>query len=159
MSMLTRRYDADHINLGFSGVARGEAAIRDCVASLPMSAFIFDYDYNAPTPEYLLQTHKPFYEAVRKTHPDIPILMMGHPEFYSNEMVVKRNAVVKETFDCAVASGDKNVYYIHSSELFRLCEDGGTVDGVHPTDFGFRSMASAMAKILDKIFEVKSEQF
>lgn len=158
-AMLSRRYDADFTNLGFSGVARGEAAIRNYIASLPMSAFIFDYDYNAPTPEYLKETHKPFYEAVRKTHPDIPILMMGHPEFHSNDMVVKRNAVVKETYDYALLNGDKNVYYIHSRELFALCEDGGTVDGVHPTDFGFRSMAEAMAKILDKLFEVKSEQF
>ncbi len=158
-AMLSRRYDADFINLGFSGVARGEAAIRDYIASLPMSAFIFDYDYNAPTPEHLKETHKPFYEAVRKARPDAPILMMGHPEFYSNEMLVKRNAVVKETFDYAVANGDKNVYYIHSNELFELCEDGGTVDGVHPTDFGFRSMAKAMAKIFDKIFQVKSDQF
>ena len=158
-AMLSRRYDADHINLGFSGVARGEAAIRDYIASLPMSAFIFDYDYNAPTPEHLEETHKPFYEAVRKARPDIPILMMGHPEFYSNEMVVKRNAVVKETYDSAKENGDKNVYYIHSRELFELCEEGGTVDNVHPTDFGFRSMAEAMAKILDKLFEIKSNQF
>ena len=50
-----------------------------------------------------------------------------------------------------VASGDKNVYYIDGKELTALCKDNGTVDGTHPTDFGFFSMATAIMKVLETI--------
>ena len=36
-SVISRRYDADFINLGFSGSAKGEEAMRNYIASLPMS--------------------------------------------------------------------------------------------------------------------------
>jgi len=155
-AIISRRYDADFINLGFSGSAKGEDAMREYVSSLPMSAFILDYDYNAPTEEHLKETHLPFYRAVREAHPDIPIIMMARPEFYSAPKMEARNEIVRETYEYAKKSGDKNVYFISSSELMALCRDNGTVDGCHPTDLGFFSMASAMTKVLDKLFKVKA---
>lgn len=151
-AVISRRYDADYINLGFSGSAKGEDAIRDYIASLPMSAFLFDYDYNAPTPDHLRATHKPIYEAVRAAHPDIPIIMMPRPVFFSSRGIEIRNEIVKATYDFAKENGDNNVYFISSSELMALAEDNGTVDGSHPTDLGFKSMADAMIKVLDKLF-------
>jgi len=158
-AIISRRYDADFINLGFSGSAKGEDAMREYIASLPMSCFLFDYDHNAPTPDHLRETHKPIYEAVRAKNPDIPIIMMPRPEFFSSRGIEIRNEIVKATYDYAKANGDDNVYFISSSELMAICEDNGTVDGSHPTDFGFYSMAKAMIEKLDKLFEVKSEQY
>ena len=156
-AVISRRYDADFINLGFSGNAKGEVAMKDYIASLPMSAFLYDYDFNAPSADHLRETHKPIYEAVRQANPDIPIIMMARPYFFSEEQNERdlRNRIIKDTYNYAVENGDKNVYFISSRELFELCEDNGTVDGCHPTDFGFYSMAQAMIKILDKLFEVK----
>ena len=156
-AVISRRYDADFINLGFSGSAKGEEAMKNYIASLPMSCFLFDYDHNAPNPDHLRATHKPIYEAVRKTHPDIPIIMMPRPEFFSSRGIEIRNEIVKATYDYAKSVGDENVYFIPSRELMALCEDNGTVDGSHPTDFGFFSMASAMIKVLDKLFEIKGK--
>ena len=156
-AVISRRYDADFINLGFSGNAKGEVAMKDYIATLPMSAFLYDYDFNAPSADHLRETHKPIYEAVRQANPDIPIIMMARPYFFSEEQNERdlRNRIIKDTYNYAVENGDKNVYFISSRELFELCEDNGTVDGCHPTDFGFYSMAQAMIKILDKLFEVK----
>jgi len=31
-----------------------------------------------------------------------------------------------------------------------LCGDEGTVDGIHPTDFGFASMAKAVGDVIER---------
>ncbi|MBR6561832.1 MAG: hypothetical protein IKK78_02365, partial [Oscillospiraceae bacterium] len=41
--IVCRRLDAAHINLGFSGNAKGEAAMARYIAGLEMSAFVMDY--------------------------------------------------------------------------------------------------------------------
>lgn len=151
-AVISRRYDADYINLGFSGNGKGEAAIREYIASIKMSAFILDYDFNAPTNEHLLATHKPLYEAVRATNPDIPILMLARPTFARNAGIARRNEIIEDTYKYAQQNGDSNVYFIPSHKLVELCEDDGTVDGTHPTDLGFRSMANAISNILDGLF-------
>ncbi len=152
-AIVSRRYDSDFVNLGFSGCAKGEPAMKDYLGTLEMSAFILDYDYNAPTPQHLEETHKPIYEAVRKKNPDIPILMLARPQYFDTARgVAWRNEIVKKTYDFAVENGDKNVYFISSHELCEYCEDNGTVDGCHPNDLGFRAMADAIIKCLDNHF-------
>ncbi len=152
---ISRRYDADYLNLGFSGNAKGEAAIREYIKDLDMSAFILDYDYNAPTEEDLKKTHRPMYEAVREAHPDIPIIIMPRPVRYPTAAAQCRTKIVKSTYDYAIENGDKNVYCISSEELMMLADDNGTVDGVHPNDLGFFSIADALTKLMDKLFSVK----
>ena len=58
---------------------------------------------------------------------------------------------IETTYKNAISAGDKNVYFIDGQALTELCEDSGTVDGIHPTDFGFASMAKAVSKVLAKI--------
>ena len=45
----------------------------------------------------------------------------------------------------------KNVYLISGKELTKLCKDSGTVDGCHPTDFGFASVAEALSVVIERI--------
>jgi hypothetical protein len=45
-------------------------------------------------------------------------------------------------------AGDKNVYFVSGKELMALCGDEGTVDGTHPTDLGFYSMAKCLEPLL-----------
>ncbi len=152
-AIISRRYDADYVNLGFSGSAKGEPAIREYIAGLSMSAFILDYDFNAPTNEDLAATHYPLYRAVRDAHPNIPIIMATRPAFFMNRPLELRNGIVRETYERARAAGDERVWFISSRELMLLCEDNGTVDGCHPNDLGFRSMAEAFIKPLDLSFK------
>ena len=57
VSVLSRRFDTDILNLGFSGSAKGEQTMMDYLAGLDMSVFVYDYDHNAPTVEHLAATH------------------------------------------------------------------------------------------------------
>lgn len=56
-NMISRQTHIDYINLGFAGNGKVEDSIVECMAGLSMSAFISDYDHNAPTCEHLAATH------------------------------------------------------------------------------------------------------
>ncbi|MBE6942277.1 MAG: hypothetical protein E7455_08355 [Ruminococcaceae bacterium] len=150
-SILTRQFSCDHINLGFSGSAMGEKEIADYISTLDMSVFVLDYDCNSPTPEHLQETHEPMYRKVREAYPDLPIVILSRPFYYLTKENQMRLEIIRTTYRNAVESGDKNVYLIEGSTLLELAGNDGSVDGIHPTDFGFASMAKAIAQVLKQI--------
>lgn len=151
---ISRKFDCNYINLGFSGNARGEQVMADYIAGLDMSAFVLDYDHNAPTAEHLEETHESFFKTVRKANPDLPIIMVTRPKKFLSDDEEKRHAIVKKTYDNAVADGDKNVYFVSGKEFFEVSEfDDATVDGCHPTDLGFFLMAKKLSSVLENILK------
>ncbi len=146
-AIASRRLDFDYINLGFSGNAKGEQVMADYIASLPMSVFVCDYDHNAPTVSHLAATHENLYRTVRKVYPDIPVVFMARPLFYLNEDAQKRLEVIKETYEKAKAAGER-VCLLDGPTLMAMAGDDGLVDGAHPNDLGFASMAKAVGDAL-----------
>ena len=117
-----------------------------------MSAFVYDYDFNAPSQEHLEATHEKLFKTVREKQPELPVIIMSRPRFYLNEHVEKMREIIRKTYINAVNSGDKNVCFIDGSTLMNeRIRDNGTVDGTHPTDLGFFSMAEQIAPILKKV--------
>lgn len=158
-AIISRKLDCDHLNLGFSGSAKGEKAIVDYMADLKdMSAFVCDYDHNAPTPEHLEKTHLPLYKAIRAKNPTLPIIFVTRPNVdprveSPEEMlnVNARRAIVRATYDYARAQGDERVAYIDGMTLFDgPMRDSCTVDGCHPNDVGFMRMADVIGAELAK---------
>ena len=147
---LTRELDCDHWNLGFSGSAKAEDTIIDWIKQLDMSAFLYDYDYNAPSVEHLQATHEKMFLAVREAQPKLPIIIMSRPKYYLDDDDKKRLEIIRTTYENAIAAGDKNVYFLDGPTLMADIKDNGTVDNCHPTDAGFASMARAIAPILGK---------
>ncbi len=151
-SILSREFDFDYINLGFSGNAKGEDEMIDYIAGLDMSMFVMDYDHNAPSVEDLDKTHEKMFLAIRKAHPDMPIIIMPRPKYYLNPDDERRREIVEKTYRNAKARGDEHVYYISGRKLMEIVKDNGTVDNCHPTDSGFFSMACAIAEVMRGIF-------
>jgi len=148
-AIISRRFSCDYINLGFSGNARGEQAMADYLKTLDMSVYVCDYA-QALSPEHLAETHEPMFLAIREAHPDLPIILMTRPQFYQDKNETKRWSVIETTYKNALAAGDKNVYFLNGTALMALCGNEGTVDGSHPTDFGFASMAAALGDLIEK---------
>ena len=151
-AIVSRRFDTDFINLGFSGCGCGEQQIADYIASLDMKMFVFDYDHNAPNAEHLQKTHEKFFKTVRAANPDLPIIMMSAvtlPRFSDNR--AKRREIIYNTYKNAKDSGDKNVYFLDGSKEFAPYEDFGTVEGCHPNDLGFAVMAKSLINLIEKI--------
>ena len=149
---VSRKFNVDYINLGFAGNALAEDEIVDYIKGLDMELFVYDYDHNSPTPEFLESTHEKMFLAIRAEHPDLPIIMMSRPLHRLNRTNSdnRRIEIIKSTYENARARGDNNVYFLDGDDLTALCGNEGTVDNCHPTDFGFASMADALIKLIEK---------
>lgn len=154
-ALLSRWLDADFINLGFSGNDKGEEALAHHIASLDMSVFVYGYGHNTPSIEHYEKTYYPFYEIIRKKHPDLPIIMLSPPicPQLKNKQQIERytkiNEIVINSFEKAKKNGD-DVYFIDGFKLLENPES--TVDTTHPTDLGFFEMATKIYPVLQEIF-------
>ena len=150
-SMISRRIDCDYINLGFSGSAKAEDEMAAYIKTLDMSVFVYDYDHNAPSAEHLRQTHEKMFKVIRNANPQLPIIMMSRPTCHPSEDELNRLEIIKSTYRNAVSQGDKNVYFLDGRRLMAQAGPDGTVDGCHPNDLGFASMAAALGDLIEKI--------
>ena len=159
-AIISRELNLDFRDIGFSGMAKGEPAIAEWMATLPMSVFVCDYDHNAPTVEHLEATHYALYETIRKKNPDVPYIMVTRPDYWTlpteQEHILKRRDVIMTSYLKARGAGDKNVYFIdgmsfnvapHQYEM--------SVDGVHPNDAGFVRMADSIGTVIRHALENK----
>ena len=137
--------------MGFAGNAKGEEEIANYIKNLDMSVFVYDYDHNAPSLEHLEQTHENMFKIIRNANPTLPIVIMPRPAKYLWSSEKARFEVIKRTYDNAKALGDENVYLIDGQALMEIADTDGTVDGCHPNDLGFYSMAKALGDVLEKI--------
>ena len=155
-NIISRKLDMDIVNLGFSGNAKAELPIMNYLASLDMCLFVYDYDHNAPNPEYLRETHKRGFDIIRAAYPDIPIILITRPNAATNpSKVEERKKVVIDTYRAALDAGDKNVYYIDGESFFLGVdgEDDFVIDGVHPNDMGYYLMAEGIGNTILQAIE------
>ena len=159
-NMVCRMLDADCRNLGYSEGARAEDATIEYIAGQDMCAFVMEYDNEAPLAQ-LEKTHYKLYEAVRAKNPDIPIVMLSKPMFtteFDNEPLYedeKRLALIKDSYNKAVESGDKKVYFINGYEdllPIRDMADVYTGDFSRPNDTGMYFIGLAVYKKLTEAF-------
>lgn len=149
-AQITRALNAELINFGFGGGARGEKEIAEAIASLDLSCFIMDYDCNAPTPEFLWETHYPFFEVIRKARPDLPIIIVSAPFYWKHpEFNEDRKKAIEATYLKALEAGDTNMAFIDGGKMFpyEIWADC-TTDCLHPNDLGFMYMRNAIEPVV-----------
>ena len=153
-SMLCREVDAEQINLGFSGSAREEFPLAEAIADLELSVFVMDYDHNTPNPEHLRKTHEPFFRIIREKQPELPIILMSKCDIwdYKNRKDdEERRSIIRDTYEHALAAGDRNVYFIDGETLFGTTRRSWcTVDTCHPNDLGFFRMFERTLPVLEE---------
>ncbi len=148
-ALLSRWLDSDFINLGFAGNALGESKIAEYIANLPMSLFVYDYDFNTPNAEHLAKTHDAMYQIIREKNPNLPILILSRPVQHTPDD--PRFAVIYQTYQKAKANGEP-VYFISGQQIVNQIDpEIFTVDGVHPTDFGFYCMAKEIKTVIEPL--------
>jgi hypothetical protein len=155
-AILSRRLDTDFINLGFRGNATAEEAMMKYIASLPMSAFVYDYDYNAPSIEHLEATHYAGYEIFREKQPKTPVIFASSVDYYEGDVASneKRRNIIKESYYRALAAGDRNVYFIDGAKIYPSDKrDECSADCCHPNDMGYSFMADAFGEIIKPLIE------
>lgn len=159
-NIISRRFNIDHLNLGFSGNGKGEDAIIEYMSTLDPLIFVSDYDYNSPNVDHLAPTHKKLYQVFREKNPDTPYIMVSKPNFierhntWSFTSSAPRRSVIFENYMDGIRNGDKNLYFIDGESLFMeemYDPNDCTVDGCHPNDLGFYLMAKRFGNTIQQI--------
>ncbi len=154
-AIIARTLSCNFSNLGFAGCAKGEPEMAEYIAGLDMSAFVYDYDHNADSPEHLKETHETMFQTIRRAHPDLPILMLSMIYGQRNDDIEERLQVIKQTYQNAIDSGDKYVWFIDGRDLFtEELRNDAMADLCHPNDSGFLMMADAIGKVLQKMLSI-----
>ena len=153
---ISKWLNVDYINIGLAGRCKGEQVLVDYLSNIKCSMFVLDYDHNAPSVEHLKDTHYNVYESFRKVQPDTPILIISKPDYNWYPIKCKskeRLSIIKNTYDRAIANGDKNVYFLDGRKLLKNLYDDCTIEGCHPNDLGFYFMAKSILKEIKKILK------
>jgi hypothetical protein len=157
-AILGRRFNRPHINLGFSGNAWSEPEIADLLAELDPAVFILDPLPNMKEPG-IADRFKNLIQTLHRVHRSTPIVIVEsifHQAAWltSGAEFRTKNATLEKVCDALENEIVEKLYYVTGEHL--LGDDGeATVDGVHPTDVGFRCLAAAMQPALEKILVEK----
>jgi len=156
-NILSRRWNMEFVNLGFSGSGKGEPEVMELVASVSDPAlFILDYVVNAGLAGFRA-TLPGAIDIIRRRHPDVPIALLTPMHLCRELWDAQRAADFQEI--CAVmrgeaerrrAAGDARVHYIDGTVDTPDWHEF-MVDGVHLTDLGFYRQAELIAPQLEKL--------
>ncbi len=158
-NILSRRLDADFVNLGFSGSGLGEPALAHLINEIEGKALVV-LDYEANANESIRETLGPFVDILREEDSALPVLViskipyaaeLNHPAVYQ---VARDRAQFQRRFvEQRRAAGDANIHFLDGETLLGERPDEGTVDGVHPTALGFMNMANGIEPAIRSILK------
>ena len=155
-NILARRLNREVINLGFSGNGQLDLEIADVIAAVPDPGLIVLDCVPNVNVEQIDTLLVPFFEIIRKAHPDVPVLFVEDPHFphlkfdkEAHRQVYTLNALWKKHFDRLAAKYD-NLHYLPADHI--IGTDGeATVDGLHFTDLGFTRYANLLEPLIRRI--------
>lgn len=151
-AVVSRRFDAPHVNLGFSGNGRMEMEMADMLLEIDASAYVLDCIWNMNWKQ-VEERFEPFLRKLKAARPEVPILTleMCVVENKPNRIsLYVRNVVEKLKKEDPVKWA--NLRHIRAERLF--FDDGeGTVDRCHPNDWGMMKMSLEMIKEFEAFVE------
>lgn len=154
--ILSRMLGTECLNYGFSGNGKGHIEIAEALSEIKkVKMFVLDYEANA-TFDRLKATLDNFVKCLREKYPTVPIVIiskiMMYLEFHDDDYVKNEKKIRSYQKNYVKNSNDENLYYIDGAKVLgknNISEK--TVDGCHPTDYGFISMAEYLYPIIKKI--------
>lgn len=158
-NILSRSLEKECLNFGFSGNAFGEEIVARRLAEVENpGGYILDYETNALDKGTLESSLPEFIGILRRTHPETPILVVSgtkqSSDFWDSDFCGRRERAKqfeKNLVNRLRRKGDGKVWFLDFGELFGPSYPEYTVDGIHPSDEGFRRMADRAEKKLRHI--------
>ena len=156
VAKLSLRAGIDFINLGFSGNARMENSMADCLADIKADAYILDCVPNA-TAQQISERTAYLVETIRNKHPEAPIIVMQSIAMDIGNFNLKiksdlriKDETIRNEVEKLCKRGVKKLYFIEGKDLIGKDHEG-TGDGIHPNDLGFERMAAYLEPKLMEI--------
>ncbi|RKP58293.1 hypothetical protein D7Z26_02000 [Cohnella endophytica] len=158
-NILSRRFDREFINLGFSGNGQGDPEIATFMSEIDdPGCIVIDYDANNPNIDNLIRTMPEFLRILRSRHAEVPILVLSRiPYGYEHVLTssrqdrIARRDYQRELVEELRSRGDRFIEFYDGAVLTGDLWNECTVDGVHPTDLGFMRIADRLTPILKSI--------
>lgn len=158
-SQTARALDCPLVNLGFAGNGLLEPELIGEIAKIDARVYVLDCLPNLVflPKEEVKALVAAAVRQLREKRPGTPILLSDHPGFPHKGLVdslLRHETKVREAVEeaCAELVRDKipRLYFL-SQQQIGLPADG-TVEGLHPTDYGMAAYAAAYEKALRRIF-------
>lgn len=156
---LSRLLGMDYVNLGFSGLGKGEVAVAEAMGGLDAAAYVLDYGQNHESAKTLAAAYGKFLDTLlAMRRPGTPILLTtpipytgeGWVQDFRAEQEAKRD-VVRRAIRERVQAGIESLYLLEGTDLLDVAGGEGQMDGAHPNDIGFHAMCRAMAPVLEEM--------
>lgn len=159
-NILSRWLGIEFINLGFSGSGKGEPELAHLITMISgVRCIILDYQANTNYQRYST-TLPEFVKILRGKFINTPILIVSRPaasmwvfDKKTKNIWIKGYKFQQKFVNKLNKQGDCLIYSYNGNVLFNEMWQESTVDGTHPTDLGFLTMAKALFPILKNILK------
>ncbi len=148
VNIVGRKLDIPIVNLGFSGGGAMEEEMCDYLARIDASCYVLDCMWNMGMTNWKArrgrnvdENYEPFIRRLRAKRPNVPIVMAERCDVYCAGPN-PQDRFIRTLYDKLKAKGWKNLYYLSKEKMYSG-DFEGTVDGIHPSDYGMMSMAEA----------------
>ncbi len=156
-NILSRKLDAQFVNLGFSGNGLGEPELARLINQISGTSFII-LDYEANARKTITNTLGLFVGILRERHPEIPILIMSKIRYAREtdgssayQLLMSNRDFEENMVSKRKAAGDDNIYFLDGSDILGADYFECTVDGTHPSDLGSQRIADALLPAIKEI--------
>lgn len=151
-AFVSRRFDAPHVNLGFSGNGRMEIEMADMLLEIDASAYVLDCLWNMNYRQ-VEERFEPFLRKLKAAKPDVPLLTLemcavGNKPNKASRFIRGVVGKLKKEDPAKWA----NLRHIQAERLF-FDDSEGTVDRCHPNDWGMMKMSIEMIREIEAFIE------
>lgn len=143
------------LSLGCSGNCKMQSYFADVLCAADVDAFVFD-SFSNPTWQQINERLFPFIEKIQAAHPGTPLIFqrtIRREELNYNTAKVRQEnkkwAAADSMMKIAVKKYD-DVYYVTTTSA-ELKSHETSVDGVHPTNYGYTLWMESISKPVRKI--------
>ena len=138
--------DVPVVNLGFSGNGNMGGDIGDYLAKIEASCYVIDTLWNMNS-EMVTQRYEGFVAALRAKRPDVPIILVGQCNVFNRKPDPKDEVVKRIALKFGLPFVPAVDLYPDDSE--------GTIDGVHPNDYGMTRIAHGIGSAVREALKLK----
>ncbi len=155
-AQLNRHLGFEFPNLGACGQCKLDQYYAKIAADTEADAFLFDV-FSNPSPKQINERLKNFVDIIQAKHPNTPLIFLqtevretGNFNLKARHYEFEKREAAERGIRDLKKAGYKNLYFINPG-IEIGSDHESTVDGVHPTDLGFRIMLKHLEPQLVKI--------
>lgn len=142
------------ITLGFSGNCKMQPYFLDFLEKVEADAFVFD-PFSNPDAKLIKERLEPFIQRMTESHPGVPMIFQRTIRREWRNFNLKTEAYEQAKQDMSdwlmpqMCKKYKDVYYVVTDATAE--DNEASVDGTHPSDYGYQLWAKSIEKPILKI--------